>query len=100
MPQTKQQPSRQHTVRFRTPEESRLAAIMAAAAGVSTSEWIATAARERMLDLIENGYRKTLDLDLDRAYKKTLEAHLGDATEPEDIPALERGEELEEVANG
>ncbi len=80
----------QHTVRFRTAEEGSLAAMMAASAGVSTSEWVATAARVRMLKWLADGYVDVLSDDVAEEYTQTLEAALEGAAELDDVPVLKR----------
>ena len=81
---TTEQRQRQHTVRFQTAEEGSLAAMMAASAGVSTSEWVATAARHRMLDWLKGGY--CLSEALVTRHAEKLVSELGKATELDDIP--------------
>ena len=88
MPKTEQRP---HTVRFRTAEESSLAAMMAASAGVSTSEWVATAAREQMLRWLDDGYEHILDRDFVAAVRKDLQEKVDEAPTVHDSPVAQRG---------
>lgn len=77
---------RQHTVRFRSDEEGSLAAMMAASAGVSTSEWVATAARHQMLTWLKDGYADILGHDVAEAYRKDLQRRVNQAAKAEDTP--------------
>ena len=71
----------QHTVRFDNAEESKLAAMMAASAGVSMSEWLATAARERMMGWLNVGF-SPLQEGFTKPIKDDLERHLKAAPGP------------------
>ena len=70
----------QHTVRFQDAEESNLAAVMAASAGVSMSVWLETAARERMYEWLQKGF--PLDSRLAKRFTAQLEDALADVPGP------------------
>ena len=76
----------QQTVRFQTESEIKLLSMMAAAAGVSASEWIATAARERMLVWLRADWNY-IDKDLASRFDEELAASVAAAPGLEDASA-------------
>jgi hypothetical protein len=79
----------QHTVRFRDAREGAVLAMMASSAGVSVSEWVATAARQRMHSWLRSGWDGVLSDEIAEALRADLEAAVAHADDVlEDLPIL------------